>query len=125
MDPNRPSRSLDKFVVRMPSGLRERIAEAATKANQSMNALIVSVLEREFPHPTIDLRDVAMFLETVSNDAEDHQGRGPFIEAANNMLAQAKNPWMIGYEDGTVRFYPCADPASRTERADVSMKKDD
>jgi len=119
------ARDDSQLKLRLADDLRKRVQEAAAKANQSMNALIVSVLEREFPAPSIDLREVAMFLETVSNDAEDHQGRGPFIEAVNNVLAQSKNPWMIGYEDGTVRFYPCADPASRIERGDVKMRKDD
>lgn len=44
-----PSRSLDKFVVRLPDGLRERIEAAARAKNRSMNAEIVRVLELVFP----------------------------------------------------------------------------
>jgi hypothetical protein len=44
-----PSRSLAKFVVRLPDGLRERIEAAARAKNRSMNAEIVRVLELGFP----------------------------------------------------------------------------
>ncbi|MBB4200888.1 hypothetical protein CCR94_00975 [Rhodoblastus sphagnicola] len=41
-----PSRHLDQFVVRLPDGVRERIAELAKANNRSMNGEIVTVLER-------------------------------------------------------------------------------
>ena len=44
-----PSRDQDKFMVRMPEGMRERIAEAAKANNRSMNAEIVARLEESFP----------------------------------------------------------------------------
>lgn len=40
------SRNADKFVVRMPDGLRERIAETAKEAARSMNSEIVHRLEQ-------------------------------------------------------------------------------
>lgn len=44
-----PSDLADRFQVRMPAGLRDRIASAAAKNNRSMNAEIVSRLEGSFP----------------------------------------------------------------------------
>jgi Arc-like DNA binding domain len=39
----------EKFVVRLPSGLRDRIKEAAAANNRSMNAEIVDTLEQKYP----------------------------------------------------------------------------
>ncbi len=47
--PTRPSRSLDKFIVRLPPGMREQLADAAAAAGRSMNAEIVQRLEQTFP----------------------------------------------------------------------------
>jgi hypothetical protein len=43
-----PSQVADRFQVRMPDGLRDRIADAAKKAGRSMNTEIVSRLEKSF-----------------------------------------------------------------------------
>jgi hypothetical protein len=44
-----PSDDAERFQVRMPPGLRERIREAAAKNNRSMNAEIVASLEDKYP----------------------------------------------------------------------------
>jgi plasmid stability protein len=44
-DKNYPSRVADQFVVRLPDGMRDKIAEEAKKNNRSMNAEIVGRLE--------------------------------------------------------------------------------
>lgn len=44
-----PSQDLDKFVIRLPPGLRDRIGATARSNNRSMNAEIVSGLEQLFP----------------------------------------------------------------------------
>jgi hypothetical protein len=41
----------DKYVLRLPDGLRDRIKAYAESHGRSMNAEIVRVLEREFPEP--------------------------------------------------------------------------
>nr|WP_186211641.1 Arc family DNA-binding protein [Burkholderia gladioli] len=43
-----PSRTADQFVVRLPDGMRDQIAEAAKTNNRSMNAEIVSRLADSF-----------------------------------------------------------------------------
>lgn len=43
-----PSETQDRFIVRFPDGMRDRIAEVAKANNRSMNAEIVARLERSF-----------------------------------------------------------------------------
>ncbi|WP_439395193.1 Arc family DNA-binding protein [Bradyrhizobium sp. PMVTL-01] len=47
------SRGLDKFVVRLPDGMREKLAEAAQANNRTMNAEIVSRLEQSLSGGTL------------------------------------------------------------------------
>jgi len=50
-----PSQTQERFIVRMPDGLRDRIAMAAKESGRSMNSEIVRALEAEFPEePSID-----------------------------------------------------------------------
>ncbi len=56
-----PSQTQDRYIVRFPDGMRDQIAEAAKANNRSMNAEIVSRLERSFeltfrPDPALHLR---------------------------------------------------------------------
>lgn len=44
-DTKPPSRTADQFVVRLPDGMRDQIAEAAKANNRSMNAEIVARLQ--------------------------------------------------------------------------------
>jgi len=46
-----PSTVADKFVVRFPDGMRDRIKEAAEANNRSMNAEIVARLQHSFQLP--------------------------------------------------------------------------
>ena len=47
-----PSQKQDKFVLRLPDGLRDRIKNAADINGRSMNAEIVQLLEDAYPSPT-------------------------------------------------------------------------
>lgn len=47
MSENRPSRSLEKIVVRLPDGMRDRLASKAKAASLTVNALVVRALERD------------------------------------------------------------------------------
>lgn len=48
-----PSQQQDKFVLRMPDGMRDRIKLEAEKNNRSMNAEIIALLEREYPETSV------------------------------------------------------------------------
>lgn len=43
-----PSETQERFIVRFPDGMRDRIAEAAKANNRSMNSEVVARLERSF-----------------------------------------------------------------------------
>lgn len=65
MAKNRPPSDLaDKFMLRLPDGLRDRIAAVAKASGRSMNAEIVMTLEGAYPHP-VDKRDIVRALETI------------------------------------------------------------
>ncbi|WP_257835238.1 Arc family DNA-binding protein [Burkholderia glumae] len=75
-----PSETQERFIVRFPDGMRDRIAEAAKANNRSMNAEIVARLEQSFAFDTpIDpkvaeavatLTDVAMNMMRTMDDDE-------------------------------------------------------
>lgn len=44
-----PSDQQDKFMLRLPDGMRERIKRAAMVNNRSMNAEILATLEDKYP----------------------------------------------------------------------------
>ena len=46
-------RESDKFMLRLPDGMRDRIKAAADANNRSMNAEIVATLEHEYPAPIL------------------------------------------------------------------------
>lgn len=64
MTQDSPSRRQDQFVIRMPDGLRERIAESARVQGRSMNAEIVQTLEMTYP-PTPPSEEIMPILEGV------------------------------------------------------------
>lgn len=48
------SRDADKYVVRLPEGMRDRIAALAKSNNRSMNAEIVARLQRTFSEDIVE-----------------------------------------------------------------------
>ncbi|AWI89204.1 hypothetical protein C0214_13615 [Methylobacterium sp. DM1] len=69
-----PSDQADRFQVRMPPGLRDRIKAAAEANNRSMNAEIVSTLSEKYPEPdnvqkmVAELRNIAASLQVEPSD---------------------------------------------------------
>lgn len=63
--PKRPIQPQDKYVIRMPDGLRERIKTYADRNGRSMNAEIIRVLEREFPEPLPLDRQIESLIDLV------------------------------------------------------------
>jgi len=49
-----PSDLAERFQIRMPKGLRDRIAAAAKDNNRSMNSEIIDTLEKKYPIPRDD-----------------------------------------------------------------------
>ena len=48
---DRTPQNQDKYVLRLPDGMRDRIKAAAEANNRSMNAEIVATLEEKYPAP--------------------------------------------------------------------------
>lgn len=55
-----PSELLDKFILRMPAGMRERIRELAEQNRRSMNAEIIFQLDRTIYDPLKMETDAAL-----------------------------------------------------------------
>lgn len=64
------SRLLDKIVIRVPDGLRDRIAAEAKRNNRSVNAELVQLLEQRFPPepPASEIAEhIRMFIAWAQN----------------------------------------------------------
>lgn len=72
--PTFPSDRSDKFLLRLPDGMRDRIAAAAKASGRSMNAEIVARLHTAFQ------------IEQVRN--ADEKFDGPFREMVRNILRE-------------------------------------
>ncbi|MGC9445990.1 Arc family DNA-binding protein [Cereibacter johrii] len=82
------SRELDKVIVRLPDGMRDRIKTAAEANNRSMNAEIVATLEEKYPAPTaFDFASIGHFLEFIEA-ANDEAEFGARLRAANDALLE-------------------------------------
>ncbi len=89
----------DKFMLRLPDGLRDRIKAFAESRGRSMNAEIVRVLERAFPAPRTHPLDrisheVSLIVESLMIDAEgqpkDPEDEAKLIEHGIQLWADAK-----------------------------------
>ena len=65
-----PSRSAEQFVVRLPDGMRDRLADAAKAAGRSMNAEIVARLQSSFASPAAAPETLAAGLDKVLKELE-------------------------------------------------------
>jgi plasmid stability protein len=58
------SRTADKFVVRLPDGMRDRIAEVARNHHRSMNSEIIARLEQSMQQEASLGDDLALRLDS-------------------------------------------------------------
>ncbi|WP_374292601.1 Arc family DNA-binding protein [Paenirhodobacter enshiensis] len=85
-----PSEKQDRFIVRLPDGMRDRIKSAAEANNRSMNAEIVATLEEKYPAPEDDLDSATMteWMDYVDNATSSHD-RIDRIEQINDRLSKS------------------------------------
>lgn len=107
-DPKFPSDLAERFQIRMPPGLRERIALVAEKEGRSMNALIVRVLENTFPpEPTLDdmLADLNTLLDAQSfnRDSEFERQLIRQIESLKLKISATRKRLAVSSADNTAR----------------------
>lgn len=77
VSPTYNSREAEKFVVRMPDGLRERVAERAEHEGRSMNSVVVRAVEH-----ALEAKDrletmlgaVALLKQQLQEELADVQG---------------------------------------------------
>ena len=82
MTPDAENRTLsDKFMLRLPDGMRARIKAAAKAANRSMNAEIVAALEEKFPPPLVRQKALLDLLADATAANREH-----LVELANRVL---------------------------------------
>lgn len=62
------SRTADKFVIRLPDGMRERVAARAKLAHTSMNTLCIQALEQMLDRDS----DEAKAVITLDEKSLDH-----------------------------------------------------
>jgi predicted DNA-binding protein len=93
MSMTKANRDSDKFMLRMPDGLRDRIKTASEHSGRSMNSEIVSALEGVYPEPADVLtlaRQSMAHIEEVLADVAAHDsagdGRRSELEAAAKAL---------------------------------------
>lgn len=83
-----PSEKQDRFIVRLPDGLRDRIRAAAEANNRSMNAEVVATLEQQYPSPAA--LEELFFSEIV--EWSDRIGDAP--DAEKDQLVDQANEWL-------------------------------
>lgn len=66
-----PSRTAEQFVLRLPEGMRGRIAEVAKASGRSMNAEIVARLEASFAED-VSVEDRATLRKLVAEEIENY-----------------------------------------------------
>lgn len=82
-----PSELAERFQVRLPEGLRDRIRIAAEDNNRSMNAEIVSTLLDAYPQP-LSLSDLAKQTRILVEEVKRFRSTSSLVEL-HNVLAEA------------------------------------
>lgn len=68
MSEESPSRFLDKIIIRVPDGMRDRIKRVADANGRSVNAELMVLLERAYP-PETKLDGYVQEIATIANSA--------------------------------------------------------
>ena len=93
----------DRYMLRLPDGMRERIKAAAESNNRSMNAEIVATLEEAYPAPvepqTLAMLLVADFIDLVER-AGSAEERAESLAWVNDQMR--KNPALADFRIGVI-----------------------
>lgn len=84
----RPLQTEDKYVLRLPDGMRDRIKAAAEKNNRSMNAEIVATLEEAYPEPEYTHEQFIDDWIAPIYRADDFETAQALTQQANEFLSQ-------------------------------------
>jgi plasmid stability protein len=86
----------DKFILRLPDGMRERIKQAAARNKRSMNTEVVATLEANYP-PEPDVFDVLDSVHRAIDQAQNVNAL-PYREALIRSLDQFSERLASGFE---------------------------
>ncbi|WP_080671745.1 Arc family DNA-binding protein [Rhizobium leguminosarum] len=81
MSDQSPSRLLNKIIIRVPDGMRDRIKRVADSNNRSVNAELLVLLDRTYPDETkLDehLQDIAELVGKLPAEKRAHVWRTVF-----------------------------------------------
>lgn len=88
-DSRYPSELAERFQVRLPLGMRDRIKAAAEANNRSMNAEIVATLEEKYPAPSPADAIRAAFTEllnTIRSESPNNEMLAKAIDHINSTM---------------------------------------
>ena len=93
----------DKFMLRLPDGMRDRIKSKADENGRSMNAEILQLLMREYPEETYTAEDFLEMLNRVATvqSVEDQIANE---EMLNQTLKHLNFDFSANIIDGAVFF---------------------
>ncbi|RWR45876.1 Arc family DNA-binding protein [Sinirhodobacter ferrireducens] len=104
----------DKFMLRLPDGMRDRIKAAAEANNRSMNAEIVATLEEKYPAPKLPIREIARSIATLLTlvDSEDR----------DELVRKLQVPWdafaeRLGPHQATTGMFELAEVLNNIEKS--------
>lgn len=104
---DRTPQNQDKFVLRLPDGMRDRIKSAAAKSGRSMNAEIVSALEGYFPEPKRPqdvLSDIAQILSFVEPTLREQAIELLLKSAGAGQISKLAEAYAYSERDANNRF---------------------
>jgi len=98
-----PSELAERFQLRLPAGLRDRIKTYAEKHGRSMNTEIVRVLEREFPEPWPLVTQITQLvtLSTALKEAIEDQALNNLGDTLLQTVKGVASGRVLGVDDAT------------------------
>ncbi|WP_299793836.1 Arc family DNA-binding protein [Ramlibacter sp.] len=106
------SNDSEKFIVRLPDGMRTRIAEAAAANHRTMNAEVVSRLQQSFERPSGLISDLSL-------DSD----RRLSLKTLAREIAKALRDELSSITAQQTRSAPPAEATKVTKRARTTARK--
>ncbi|MGI8390549.1 Arc family DNA-binding protein [Brucella anthropi] len=99
-----PSDTADKFVLRLPGGMRERIKDIADKNNRSMNAEIIATLEQAYPARSTFTDFMREWVAPIA-EAKTTAEKSQLVDAANFEAELHHKGLRVGLDASGMRPY--------------------
>lgn len=83
-----PSQEMDRFNVRLPTGMRDAIAERAKENGRSMNSEIIDMIGKALISPALNDEEFVYMLEVAT---KEHMSENDKVLAESALTQMAKN----------------------------------